>query len=153
MSRRKSPVENQRVTVSARLLAGTALGLVLTLSGAMAADGGDVENGEVEEVLITGRETIVQQPEIPALTQPLIETPQSVSIVTSEILEDRAVGDLNDALRAVPGISLGAGEFTWQGNAPTIRGFVARSDMFLDGIRDFGNYYRDAFNIQQQPYP
>ena len=64
------------------------------------------------------------------------------------MLKDRAVTNLNDALRNVPGISLGAGEFSWQGNNPTIRGFLARNDMFLDGIRDFGSYYRDPFYLQ-----
>jgi len=65
------------------------------------------------------------------------------------VIQDRAANSLNDVLRNVPGISLGAGEFSFQGNTPTIRGFVARTDIFLDGIRDFGNYYRDSFNLQQ----
>jgi catecholate siderophore receptor len=129
----------------AQLLAGTSLGLVLSLSAAAAAD-----QGGVEEVVITGEEFLgAQEPEIPALTQPLLETPQSISVMSSQELSDRAIDDLDDALRSVPGISLGAGEFSWQGNSPNIRGFAARTDMFLDGMRDFGNYYRDAFNIQQ----
>ena len=49
----------------------------------------------------------------------------------------------------MPDISLGAGEFSWQGNNPTIRGFLARNDMYIDGIRDFGSYYRDTFYYQQ----
>ncbi len=48
----------------------------------------------------------------------------------------------------VPGITLGAGEFSWQGNNPTIRGFNSRDDMYLDGIRDFGSYPRDPFNLE-----
>lgn len=132
-------------SLAAQLLAGTSLGLVLGLANAHAA-----EEGPVEEVVITGEEFFAPQPpELPQLTQPLLETPQSISVVSGQELADRAITDLNDALRTVPGISLGAGEFSWQGNTPTIRGFVARTDMFLDGIRDFGNYYRDAFNIQQ----
>jgi catecholate siderophore receptor len=39
----------------------------------------------------------------------------------------------------VPGISLAAGEAGAQGDNPTIRGFTARNDIFLDGIRDFGS--------------
>ncbi len=64
------------------------------------------------------------------------------------MLRDRAVTNINDALRSVTGISIGAGEFSWQGNNPSIRGFVARNDIFLDGIRDFGSYARDPFNLQ-----
>ena len=127
------------------LLAGTSLGLVLAASPSRAA-----EDRPVDEVLITG-DVIegMHDPALRQLTQPLIETPQSVSVVSGEELADRAIDDLNDALRNVPGISLGAGEFSWQGNAPIIRGFAARGDMFLDGMRDFGNYFRDAFNTQQ----
>jgi len=30
----------------------------------------------------------------------------------------------------------------------TLRGFTARNDIFLDGMRDFGSYYRDPFNYE-----
>ena len=70
-------------------------------------------------------------------------------MISEQVLRDRAASNLNEALRTVPSVSLGAGEFSFQGNTPTIRGFVARTDLFLDGIRDFGNYYRDPFNLQQ----
>src|SRR5258708_29516599 len=36
-----------------------------------------------------------------------------------------------------------------QGDNLTLRGFSARNDIFLDGMRDFGSYYRDPFNYQQ----
>ena len=42
-----------------------------------------------------------------------------------------------------------AGEAGAQGDNLTIRGFTARNDIFLDGIRDFGSYYRDSFNYEQ----
>ena len=82
-------------------------------------------------------------------TEPLIETPQSVNVVPQFVMQDRAVNDLRDTLRNVPGISLAAGEAGAQGDNLTIRGFTARNDIFLDGIRDFGSYYRDSFNFEQ----
>ena len=36
-----------------------------------------------------------------------------------------------------------------RGDNLTIRGFTARNDIFLDGIRDFGSYYRDSFDYEQ----
>jgi catecholate siderophore receptor len=63
-------------------------------------------------------------------------------------MEDQGVNTLRDALRNVSGISLAAGEGSSQGDNLTIRGFTARSDIFLDGMRDFGSYYRDPFNLQ-----
>jgi catecholate siderophore receptor len=82
-------------------------------------------------------------------TEPLIDTPQSVSVVPQFVMKDEGVSTLRDTLRNVPGISLAAGEAGAQGDNLTIRGFTARNDIFLDGIRDFGSYYRDSFNYEQ----
>jgi catecholate siderophore receptor len=82
-------------------------------------------------------------------TEPLIDTPQSITVVPQFLLEDQGVSTLRDTLRNVPGISLAAGEAGAQGDNLTIRGFTARNDIFLDGVRDFGSYYRDAFNYEQ----
>jgi len=82
-------------------------------------------------------------------TEPLLYTPQSIDVVPQYVIQDQGVSTLRDTLRNVPGISLAAGEAGAQGDNLTIRGFTARNDIFLDGIRDFGSYYRDAFNYEQ----
>ena len=82
-------------------------------------------------------------------TEPLLDTAQSISVVPQFVMKDEAVTTLKDALRNVPGISLAAGEAGAQGDNLTIRGFTARNDIFLDGIRDFGSYYRDSFDYDQ----
>jgi catecholate siderophore receptor len=82
-------------------------------------------------------------------TQPLLDTPQTVAAVPQFVLYDEQNTTLRDALRNVPGISMAAGEFGAQGDNLTIRGFTARNDIFLDGIRDFGSYYRDSFDYDQ----
>jgi catecholate siderophore receptor len=82
-------------------------------------------------------------------TEPLLDTPQTVVAVPSFVLQDQQNRTLLDAVRNVPGISLAAGESGAQGDSLTIRGFTARNDIFLDGIRDFGSYYRDSFDIDQ----
>jgi catecholate siderophore receptor len=82
-------------------------------------------------------------------TEPLLDTPQTVVAIPSFVLEEEGVSTLRDTLRNVPGISLAAGEAGAQGDNLTVRGFTARNDIFLDGIRDFGSYYRDAFNDEQ----
>ena len=64
-------------------------------------------------------------------------------------MQDRAISNLNDAFRNIPSITIGAGEFKSLGTSPTIRGFVARTDMFIDGQRDIGDYYRDPFDLEQ----
>lgn len=83
-------------------------------------------------------------------TQPLLDVPQTVQIIPEALLRDQGATTLRDALRNVSGISVQAGE----GGAPlgdslSIRGFAARSDIYIDGIRDFGSYSRDPFNLEQ----
>src|SRR5208337_445464 len=86
---------------------------------------------------------------LPKYTEPLRDIPQSISVVTQEIMEQQGATTLRDALRNVAGISLAAGEGGSQGDNLTIRGFTARNDLFIDGMRDFGSYYRDPFNLQE----
>jgi len=96
-----------------------------------------------------GSDYKADQPTLPKLTQPLLDTPQSISVVTQQVMQDQGVINLRDALRNVPGISLAAGEFGAQGDNLTIRGFSARNDIYIDGMRDFGGYYRDPFYLEE----
>jgi catecholate siderophore receptor len=78
---------------------------------------------------------------------PLIDTPQSVSVVTREQLDDQALQDIGDILRYTPGASIGQGE----GNRDqiTIRGQNTTADFFVDGIRDDVQYFRPLYNIER----
>lgn len=89
------------------------------------------------------------QETLPKLTQPLLDTPQSIDVVPQHVIQDQGATTLRDALRNVAGISLAAGEGGAQGDSLTIRGFTARNDLFVDGMRDFGSYYRDPFDTQE----
>ena len=105
----------------------------------------------VEEIVITEQAAPkyrVEDNSLSKLTESIRDTSQSLATLSRELLDDRGATSLNDALRNVPGITLGAGEFSWQGNNPTIRGFSARDDLYLDGLRDFGSYARDPFNLE-----
>jgi len=82
-------------------------------------------------------------------TEPLVYTPQSIDVVPQQVIQDQGATTLRDTLRNVAGISLAAGEGGAQGDNLTIRGFTARNDIFLDGMRDFGSYYRDPFDMQE----
>jgi catecholate siderophore receptor len=65
-------------------------------------------------------------------------------------MEAQSATTLRDVLRNVPGITIQAGEGgTPAGDQMAIRGFSARTDIFIDGVRDFGGYSRDAFNLEQ----
>jgi len=77
------------------------------------------------------------------------DTPQAVNVISKQLIQDQHVTTLRDAVRNVAGISIAAGEGGNQGDSLTLRGFTARNDIFLDGMRDFGSYYRDSFNWEQ----
>ena len=86
----------------------------------------------------------------PKFTAPILDTPQTVVVIPREIFEQQGATTLRDVLRNTPGITFAAGEGgTANGDQMTIRGFDARTDIFVDGIRDAGTYTRDAFNLEQ----
>lgn len=79
---------------------------------------------------------------------PLIDVPQSVSVVTQEQISDQSVQSMSDAVRYVPGVTASQGE----GNrdALNFRGSgVTTGDFYLDGIRDDVQTYRDFYNTDR----
>jgi catecholate siderophore receptor len=83
-------------------------------------------------------------------TMPLLDTPKAVTVITAEVISQTGAVSLADALRTVPGITIGAGE----GGNPVgdnlfIRGYNAQSDTYIDGIRDSGAQSREIFALEQ----
>lgn len=78
---------------------------------------------------------------------PLIDVPQTISVITRERLDDQAQHSIADVLRYVPGTTVGQGE----GNRDqiTLRGQNTTADFFLDGVRDDVQYYRGLYNIER----
>jgi catecholate siderophore receptor len=77
---------------------------------------------------------------------PIMDIPQSMTILTQQQLQDRGSESLGQALTYVPGVTVAQGE----GNRDqiTIRGQDTSADFFTDGVRDDAQYYRDLYNIQ-----
>jgi catecholate siderophore receptor len=138
------------VAVAKVLVGGSVLAVESAVPAIAQADDTDTGNGKsVDEIVVRGNEPKSLSDSLSfKLTEPLRDIPQSIASISAKSMNDRNLTSLNDALRTIPSITLGAGEFSWQGNNPTIRGFNARDDMYLDGIRDFGSYARDPFNLQ-----
>ena len=92
---------------------------------------------------------VVPQSSLPKFAVPLQDTLQAVIVVPDKLIQEQGGTTLRDALRNVSGISITASEAGGsQGDGFTLRGFNARNDMFIDGVRDQGSYFRDVFNIQ-----
>ena len=142
------PTQNdnrKRVAISARLLTGASLAaLGLTLATPVLAQ------TVLSPVQVEGNGTgdySAANSSLTKLPEPLQDTPITVTTITQQLMSDRGDTNLNDALRNAPGITLASNESSFMGNVPYIRGFSARTDMFLDGMRDIGMYYRDPFNM------
>lgn len=88
-------------------------------------------------------------PQVSRIPTTLLNTPQTVNVVTQQVIQEQRITSMEDALRTVPGITFSAGEGGQQGDSPIIRGFAARGDIFRDGIRDPGWYTRDLFNADR----
>jgi catecholate siderophore receptor len=87
----------------------------------------------------------------PKLTQPLRDTPQTITVIPQSVIKEQGADSLRDVLRNSPGITFQAGE--GGGGLPgdqnfTMRGFTARNSLFVDGVRDTGAYTRDSFNLE-----
>ncbi|MGC3819641.1 TonB-dependent receptor [Acinetobacter sp. G11] len=81
---------------------------------------------------------------------PLLDTPKSVSVISKQLIEDTQVTTLSDALRTVPGITLGAGEGgNPNGDRPFIRGYNSESSMYVDGVRNATSQNREMFAVEQ----
>src|SRR5882757_3656639 len=82
--------------------------------------------------------------------EPLLNTPKTVTVLSKEVLEDKNATTLKQAVLSTYGVTLGTGE---GGNAFGgrffIRGFDARNDVFLDGVRDSGVSVRENFFTEQ----
>ena len=78
---------------------------------------------------------------------PLRDAPQSVSVVTGELIADQSMQSMADVVRYVPGVTMGQGE--GHRDAPTIRGNSSTADFFVDGVRDDAQYLRDLYNAER----
>jgi catecholate siderophore receptor len=87
----------------------------------------------------------------PKFTAPLLDTPQTITVIRKELLDDQGLGSLAEALRNTPGITFTLGENgnTTAGDSITMRGFDTAGSIFLDGVRDLGAVSRDTFNTEQ----
>ncbi|QOZ80791.1 TonB-dependent siderophore receptor [Bradyrhizobium sp. CCBAU 53351] len=70
---------------------------------------------------------------------PLLETPQSISVVTRKELNDRAVQTLTEAVGYQPGVRIDASGYDPRFDAISIRGFdITYNGVYLDGLRLVG---------------
>ena len=133
-------------------------GMVLTPDAALAQSAAEGDNDKPEVTLpaitvraVRERDTGYQATvtNVGKVAQSPRDIPQSLSIITEQLMQDRNATTVADALRNVPGITFNAGEGGRNGDNITIRGFSAVGDLYLDTIRDVAQYNRDTFNLSE----
>jgi catecholate siderophore receptor len=153
MTAKKNNTPNSFITSRkhARTLPAPALAMLASLAlPAVAHAGPDVTpDPTIPSVQVTGANQQAASAN-DKFTAPLLDTPKSVTIVPAEVIAQTGATSLTDALRTVPGITIGAAE----GGNPVgdnmfIRGYNAQTDTYVDGIRDSGSQSREIFDVEQ----
>ncbi|HZX78527.1 TonB-dependent siderophore receptor [Lysobacter sp.] len=137
-------MSNRKFVVSP--LAG-ALALA-AVTPALADPAGEPQATDLDKIEVHGE--YVEKPSSVKYTEPLLDTPQTITVVTKDVMDQQNLLGLRDVLSTLPGITFGAGEGGGgYGDSITLRGFNANSDITTDGVRDSAQYTRsDTFNLE-----
>jgi catecholate siderophore receptor len=129
----------QQVEQPVELHAGAQTRLTLTLK---------IEKN-VETVTVTASEGYATTVQTTGSRVPIrvLDLPQSTYTVTQQLLQDRGVDSLKEALEGVPAVQPTLGE--GRRDSFSIRGFNSGTDQYFDGVRDDAQYYRDLSNTEQ----
>ena len=101
----------------------------------------------LEELVVKGK--VLYQDQVSALKTPvpILNVPQTVSIITDEEILTNGFSNIEDIIRFVPGVASSQGE--GHRDAIVIRGIRSTADFYQDGIRDDVQYFRSLYNVDQ----
>ena len=105
------------------------------------------QDEEIEEVVVKGK--VLQTDQVTALKTPvpILDVPQTVSIVTDDDIRKQGFREIGDIVRYTPGVNTSQGE--GHRDAVVFRGVRSTADFFQDGNRDDVQYYRSLYNVEQ----
>jgi catecholate siderophore receptor len=162
-----SPREKTLSSNSSQLQRGALLGAILSAAIFPAAAHAEMMDDEGESgktpIVVTGQRIEAANPnadpDVPykvvksqndKFTEELRDTPKTIIAIPKEVIEDMGANSFREVVRSTPGVTLGTGE---GGNAfgdrIFIRGFEARNDVYIDGLRDPGVTSREIFAVEQ----
>ena len=120
------------------------IGVLLVSSLALNAQDGEAE---VEEIVVKGNVLYSDQVNALKTPVPVLDVPQTVSIVTDEDIRKQGFRQIGDIVRYTPGVNTSQGE--GHRDAVVFRGVRSTADFFQDGARDDVQYYRSLYNVEQ----
>jgi catecholate siderophore receptor len=127
-----------------KILIGASLSV---LSSSIAVAQTDTGSNKVEEIVVTGKYLFSYQVNALKSPTPIIDVPQSLSIVTADQITNQGFDSVGDIINYIPGVTNSQGE--GHRDAVVFRGVRSTADFFVDGVRDDVQYYRGLYNIDQ----
>ncbi len=131
---------------SSQLFSSAALALLLAAPLA-AAESPDDEVYVQDQIVVVGSYLYADQVNALKSPTPIIDVPQSLSIVTADQILQQGFDSIGDIINYTPGVSTSQGE--GHRDAVVFRGVRSTADFFIDGVRDDVQYYRPLYNLEQ----
>ena len=121
--------------------------ILCTFAFALIASNTSSFSQDVEEIVVKGK--VLYSDQVTALKTPvpIIDVPQTLSIVTDDEIRIQGFRELGDIVRYTPGVNTSQGE--GHRDAVVFRGVRSTADFYLDGVRDDVQYYRSLYNLEQ----
>jgi len=100
-----------------------------------------------DEIIVTGRYLYADQINALKTPTPIIDVPQSLTIVTADQIKQQGFTSIGDIIAYTPGVNTSQGE--GHRDAVVFRGVRSTADFYIDGMRDDVQYYRPLYNLKQ----
>lgn len=102
---------------------------------------------ELEDFVVSNQFLYTDQINALKTPTPIIDVPQSLSIIASEEIALRGFDSIGDIVNYTPGVNNAQGE--GHRDAVVFRGSRSTGSFFIDGVRDDVEYYRPLYNVEQ----
>jgi catecholate siderophore receptor len=139
-----------------RRLLATAIGLAIASASGFTLAAEPKAALKLDSLTVEGKQDQeksykVEQASSPKYTAPLLDTPQTITVIPAKMLEEQKALSLRQVLSNVSGITFAAGEGGGGlGDSINIRGFSANNSILIDGLRDSAQTSRtDTFNLER----
>ena len=123
------------------------LSLTLISPLTVAQSSADSDETAIDEIVITGQYLYADQVNALRTPTPIIDVPQSLSIITAEQIDEQGFTSIGDIVNYTPGINNSQGE--GHRDSVVFRGVRSTADFYIDGVRDDVQYYRPLYNLEQ----
>ena len=135
------------------IIGATALLFLLAAPMASTQESESRENGttdeteEMDEIIVTEQHLYSNQVNSLRSPTPIIDVPQSLSILSSEQIALQGLTSVSDIINYTPGVNTSQGE--GHRDAVVFRGVRSTADFYVDGARDDVQYFRPLYNLEQ----